>query len=65
MSATTDLPVARLVKAREAAAMLGCSRPHVYVLIKAGVLRPVRLHPTGDLRFRVTDIERLIAGGSQ
>lgn len=42
--------------------MLGISRARVQMLAKAGVLQPVRLVPLGDLRFRVEDVERLIAG---
>lgn len=42
--------------------MFGCNRRRVLQLAESGVLRPVRLVPGGDLRFRVEDIERLIEG---
>ena len=44
--------------------MLGVTRQRVHRLSQLGVLRPVRLVPGGDLRFRVEDVERLIEGES-
>jgi predicted DNA-binding transcriptional regulator AlpA len=55
-------PSRRLLRTREVAEMLACSRARVHQLAQTGVLSPVRLVPLGDLRFRVEDVERLIAG---
>jgi hypothetical protein len=59
------LPQRRLLKTVEVAAMLGVSPQHVNGLTRRGILNPVRLVPGGDLRFRVEDIEALIAGDYQ
>jgi hypothetical protein len=55
-------PRRRLLKSREVALMLGVTRQRVHDLVQIGVLRPVRLVPQGDFRFRVEDVERLIEG---
>lgn len=53
----------RLLSTRTVAAMLGVSAWRVRALVKEGVLEPVRLGGEhGKLRFRVEDVERLIAG---
>jgi DNA-binding transcriptional MerR regulator len=52
----------RLLKSREVAAMLGVTQQRVHQLAQLGVLRPVRLVPKGDLRFRTEDVERVIRG---
>jgi hypothetical protein len=65
MSANVETSDRRLLRTSEVATMLACSRGRVHQLARAGVLRPVRLVPLGDLRFRVEDVERLIAGASQ
>jgi excisionase family DNA binding protein len=55
-------PQRRLLASSEVATMLGVSRQRVHRLSQLGVLRPVRLVPGEDLRFRVEDVERLIRG---
>jgi excisionase family DNA binding protein len=52
----------RLLTTRQVAATLGCSRAWVHELARRRVLEAVRLVPLGDLRFRIEDVERLIAG---
>jgi DNA-binding transcriptional MerR regulator len=52
----------RLLKTREVGEMIGISPKRVRRLSQLGVLKPVRLVPSGDLRFRVEDVERLIRG---
>lgn len=52
----------RLLRASEAAAMLGISVDRLRDLVAEDVLRSVRLAGTGWHRFRVEDVERLIAG---
>jgi excisionase family DNA binding protein len=48
--------------AKEVAAQLNCQPEHIRVLVARGLLKPVRLSPRGRYRFRVEDVERLIAG---
>lgn len=64
MSERINTTIPRLLRTSEVATMLGCSRARVHQLARAGVLHPVRLVPLGDLRFRVEDVERMIAGAS-
>jgi excisionase family DNA binding protein len=53
----------RLVLASEVASMLGVGLPYVRQLVREGKLEAVRIGGTGWHRFRVEDVERLIAGG--
>jgi DNA-binding transcriptional MerR regulator len=48
--------------AKEVATQLNCRPEHIRLLVKRGLLKPVRLSPEGWLRFRAEDVERLIAG---
>ena len=52
----------RLLKASEVAEMFGLGRDYVRFLVAAGKLESVRFGPNGWHRFRVEDVERLIAG---
>jgi excisionase family DNA binding protein len=51
-----------VILTREVAERLGCSPKTVRELVATGRLNPVRLSPRGHLRFRVEDVEALIAG---
>ena len=53
---------ARLLRAREVARMLGVDPKRVRELVASGDLPSVRLGGQGWHRFRLEDIERLIAG---
>lgn len=53
----------RLLSVPGTAAILGCSRTHVYGLIAAGHLRPVEIKATGTrpkTRIRADDLEAFI-----
>jgi excisionase family DNA binding protein len=52
----------RLYRASEVAKILGVSKDKVHELVAEGVLEPIRLGGRGWYRFRVEDVERLIAG---
>jgi excisionase family DNA binding protein len=52
----------RLLRASEVARLLGVTKNRVLELVNDGELRSVRLGGTGWHRFRVDDVERLIAG---
>ena len=60
MSASTG--TARLVPTTEAAKVLGVHPDTVRRAARAGLIRPVRLGRRGNLRFRLEDIERIVAG---
>lgn len=59
MTQTADLP--RLLTAREAAEHLRLSLDYVYRLAARGVLPAVRLTERSNLRFRVEDVEAVLA----
>jgi excisionase family DNA binding protein len=59
MSATT---VQRLYSVRDVAYQLGVQPARVRELVASGQLPSVRLTPQGRHRFRLEDVERLIAG---
>jgi hypothetical protein len=61
--AGTALTAPRLVGTSTVAAMLGTSKKRVRQLVAEGALVPVQFGARGWLRFRLTDIERLIEGG--
>jgi excisionase family DNA binding protein len=63
MSALSDEP--RLIGAREAAAMLGVSVDTVRRAVRDGRLPVVRLRERGWLRFRTSDIERLVGSSRE
>jgi len=52
----------RLLTSGQVAEILGVSRERVQILARQGTLTPIRFGPKGRLRFRVEDVERLIAG---
>ena len=58
---TDVLDDVRLLRAREAAALLSVSVRSLDKLVDDGLLRPVRLHPTAHRRFRIRDIAALVA----
>jgi excisionase family DNA binding protein len=58
----TTVTEPRLIRASEVARMLGVHISTVRELAESGELRSVRLGGTGWRRFRIEDIERLIAG---
>jgi excisionase family DNA binding protein len=57
--------VDRLVGINDAAETLGYSVSGIRQLISTGVLSVVRLRPTGRYRFRVSDLERLVANDKE
>ena len=59
---TTVAVAPRLLRASEVAGILGVSTDKVRDLVADRVLEPVRLGNRGWYRFRVEDVERLIAG---
>jgi excisionase family DNA binding protein len=52
----------RLLRGSEVALMLGVALPRVRRLVREGKLEAVRMGNRGWHRFRVEDVERLIAG---
>jgi excisionase family DNA binding protein len=52
----------RLLRGSEVALMLGVALPRVRGLVREGKLEAVRIGNRGWHRFRVEDVERLIAG---
>jgi excisionase family DNA binding protein len=52
----------RLLRGSEVALMLGVALPRVRGLVREGKLEAVRMGNRGWHRFRVEDVERLIAG---
>jgi excisionase family DNA binding protein len=60
--ATNTRPTRAVILTREVAERLGCSPKTVRELVATGRLNPVRLSPRGHLRFRLEEIENLIAG---
>ena len=56
------LAAPRLLSAREVALMLAVDPKRVRQLVAAGDLKSVRLGGSGYHRFRVEDVEALIAG---
>jgi excisionase family DNA binding protein len=53
----------RLLRTAEVAELLALSQRAVYRLAEDGILQPVRLR--GAVRFRASDIQRLIASGAE
>ena len=49
-----------LLKTRGAGAFLNYSSAGIRELVRLGILKPVRLSPQGQFRFRRSDLERLI-----
>jgi excisionase family DNA binding protein len=62
LATTTIKEDTQLLVTREVAAKLRCTPATVRELVNGGRLRPIRLSPKGHLRFRLEDVERLIAG---
>lgn len=52
----------RLLRGSEVALMLGIALPRVRGLVREGKLEAVRIGDRGWHRFRIEDVERLIAG---
>lgn len=52
----------RLLRGSEVALMLGVALPRVRGLVREGKLEAVRIGDHGWHRFRIEDVERLIAG---
>lgn len=50
----------RLLRPREAADLLGVSVRQIDRIVDAGTLRPVRLLPGGNRRFRLADLAALV-----
>ena len=61
MTTAKGLDEVRLVRSREAAALLDVSRRQLDRLVASGSLRPVRLTEGGHRRFRLIDLAALIA----
>lgn len=59
MAATTTV---RLLTTREVADLLRVSEWRIRELVAEGILHPLRLSTRGRMRFRVEEVERLIAG---
>ena len=59
---TTTTATRRLLRASEVAEIYGLSRDYLHVLVGEGKLNSVRIGEHGWHRFRVEDVERLIAG---
>jgi excisionase family DNA binding protein len=53
----------RLLTTAEAAALLRVSTRHLHRLVQAGTLRPIRLTPRGEFKFRASDLDELIDRG--
>jgi excisionase family DNA binding protein len=51
---TTPTPIA--VTVSDAAALLGCSRQHIYTLLKRGTLRRLTIAGTSSVRIAVADL---------
>ena len=58
---TTTLDEPRLASASRTCALLDISLSTLDRLVGAGVLEPVRLMPRAHRRFRIADIEALVA----
>jgi excisionase family DNA binding protein len=58
---TTATPVP-LLTTREVSEIYRCSERRVRELVAEGALTPVRFSERGRMRFRLEDVERLIAG---
>ena len=61
MTTANTLDEVRLVRSREAAALLDVSRRQLDRLLASGSLRPVRLTERGHRRVRLTDLAALVA----
>ncbi len=61
-SAVVRTELAELLTTQDVAAVLRVSRSRVAQLVRHGHLAALRLGERGDYRFRVGDVERLIAG---
>lgn len=57
---TTTLDEVQLLTPAEAAEALAISVSQLDRLVKAGVIRPVRLTPNANRRFRVADLAALV-----
>jgi hypothetical protein len=51
-----------LLTSREVQDYLRLSSTRVSELVASGVLKPVRITPRGNLRFKASDIELLVSG---
>jgi excisionase family DNA binding protein len=58
----TTIAPSRLIRAKEVARILGVDPSRVRELVSTGDLPSVRLGAHGWHRFRLEDVERLIAG---
>lgn len=58
---TSTLDDVRLLRPREVAALLDISLRQIDRLCEAGVVKPVRLVPNGNRRFRLRDLAELVA----
>ena len=56
----TALDELRLLRPRETAETLAISLRELDHLVETGVLKPVRLTPRGNRRFRATDVRALV-----
>jgi excisionase family DNA binding protein len=57
------MPNTRLLTTAETAALLRISTRHLHRLVQAGTLKPIRLTPRGEFKFRSGDLDELIEGG--
>ena len=53
----------RLLTTVETAELLRISTRHLHRLVQAGTLRPIRLTPRGEFKFRASDLDALIERG--
>lgn len=57
--ATSTLDEVRLLRPREAASLLAVSLRQLNHLVEVGAIKPVRLTPNGNRRFRAADVAAL------
>jgi excisionase family DNA binding protein len=58
----TPIAPARLISAKDVAAILGVGPARVRELVRDGEIRSIRLGEKGSHRFRPEDVERFLAG---
>jgi DNA-binding transcriptional MerR regulator len=61
----TTMDDVRLVRPRHAAELLDVSLRQIDHLVKVGALRPVRLLPGGNRRFRLVDLAALVTADNE
>lgn len=54
-----------LLRSREAAELLGVSLRQLDRLVEAGAIKPIRLTPGGNRRYRLRDLAQLIDAGAK